>query len=158
MKAGSFGRGLLPENELTADTWRLSRFIDAQAPVFAAVCAELAAGRKVSHWMWFIFPQLKVLGHSPTAKHFGLDGAAEASAYIVHPQLGRRLEYCAGLLLDHGHRTAFEIFGTPDDLKLRSSMTLFAEVAPQVGVFDDVLKAFFEGKPDTRTLAALHRD
>lgn len=105
--------------------------------------------------MWFIFPQLKVLGHSSTAKHFGLDGAAEARAYVNHPPLGERLEYCASLLLDQGHKTAFDIFGTPDDLKLRSSMTLFAEAAPHIDVFGEVLKTFFEGEPDARTLTAL---
>lgn len=142
---------------MSDDPWHLSRFVEAQSAVFPAVCAELGAGRKVSHWMWFIFPQLRVLGQSATAKHFGLEGAAEAVAYVNHPKLGERLEYCANLVLDQRHKSAFDIFGTPDDLKLRSSMTLFSAVAPRIEVFGELVEAFFDGKPDPRTLSALRQ-
>lgn len=133
----------------------LQRFVDAQAPVYATVCAELAHGRKTSHWMWFVFPQLRGLGRSATARHFGLASAAEALAYWHHPLLGPRLAHCAALVRDATAATAHEFFGSPDDLKLRSCMSLFARVAPEEPVFEAVLARYFGGRPDPATLALL---
>lgn len=110
-------------------TSRLDRFIDAQLPVFDQVCSELAAGRKQSHWMWFIFPQIKGLGTSPTARHFAVESKSEALDYWLHPVLGPRLKQCTQLVLNTPGKSAHDIFGSPDDLKLRSCMTLFAAVA-----------------------------
>ena len=133
----------------------LQRFVAAQDPVHGQVCAELAAGRKSSHWMWFVFPQLRDLGRSATARFYGLASRAEALAYWQHPVLGARLRQCARLVLAVQGRTAHDIFGSPDDLKLRSCMTLFAAVAPEEPVFAQVLQRFFGGEPDPRTLALL---
>jgi len=133
----------------------LHRFIAAQDPVYRQVCAELAAGRKTSHWMWFVFPQLHGLGLSATARFYGLASRAEALAYWQHPVLGARLRHCAQLVLDAKGRTAHDIFGSPDDLKLRSCMTLFAAVAPEEPVFAQVLQRFYGGEPDPRTFALL---
>ncbi|HMQ72394.1 MAG TPA: DUF1810 domain-containing protein [Rubrivivax sp.] len=134
----------------------LQRFVDAQAPVFDHACAELAAGRKRTHWMWFVFPQLRGLGRSATAMHYGIDSRDEALAYWHHPLLGPRLARCATLVLAQaGRRSAHDIFGSPDDLKLCSCMTLFDAVAPEQPVFRRVLDAFYGGRPDARTLAHL---
>jgi len=133
----------------------LHRFIAAQDPVYRQVCAELAAGRKTSHWMWFVFPQLHGLGLSATARFYGLASRAEALAYWQHPVLGARLRHCAQLVLDAMGRTAHDIFGSPDDLKLRSCMTLFAAVAPEEPVFAQLLQRFYGGEPDPRTFALL---
>ncbi len=132
----------------------LGRFVAAQNPVYSQVLAELRAGRKTTHWMWFVFPQLQGLGRSPTAVHFGLQGGAEAAAYVAHPVLGGRLLECAGLMAAVRGRTAHEVFGAPDDMKLHSSMTLFDAVMPGL-VFDTVLARFFAGRRDLRTLALL---
>ena len=140
---------------MDASSAGLQRFVDAQAPVFDAVCAELAAGRKASHWMWFIFPQLKALGRSSTALFYGLESAAQAQAYWHHPVLGPRLKHCARLVLATRGKTAHDIFGTPDDLKLRSCMSLFAAVAADEPVFGQVLDRFYQGQPDPKTLALL---
>ncbi|WP_285422516.1 DUF1810 domain-containing protein [Pseudomonas sp. efr-133-TYG-103a] len=137
------------------DDHDLQRFLDAQEPVFERALAELQNGRKRSHWMWFVFPQLKGLGHSEMAQRYGISGREEALAYIQHACLGPRLESCGRALLKWRHRSATEIMGSPDDMKLRSSMTLFASVAPQNPLFNEVLDAFFEGKPDSTTLAKL---
>lgn len=134
----------------------LQRFVEAQAPVYDAVCRELRAGRKTSHWMWFVFPQLRVLGRSATARHFGLADLAEAQAYAAHPLLGPRLVECSGLVLEAEGRSAHEIFGTPDDLKLCSCMTLFeAAATPPAPVFARVLERLFAGERDPLTVAAL---
>ena len=133
----------------------LQRFIDAQGPVYEAARAELAAGRKRTHWMWFIFPQLAGLGRSETARFYGLESRAEALAYWQHPVLGPRLRHCARLVLETRGKTAHEIFGSPDDLKLRSCMTLFADVAGDEPVFAEVLARYFQGEPDGRTLDLL---
>ena len=133
----------------------LQRFVDAQAPVFDDVCDELAAGRKTTHWIWFIFPQLRELGRSATARFYGITSRDEALAYWQHPVLGPRLKQCAELVLNVGGRTAHDILGTPDDLKLRSCMTLFAAVAGDEPVFTRVLERFYGGRPDERTLALL---
>lgn len=133
----------------------LHRFIAAQDPVYGQVCAELAAGRKTSHWMWFVFPQLRGLGLSATARFYGLASRAEALAYWQHPVLGARLRHCAQLVLDAKGRTAHDTFGSPDDLKLRSCMTLFAAVAAEEPAFAQVLQRCYGGAPDPRTLALL---
>jgi len=137
------------------DTHDLQRFIAAQSLVFLQVCAELTAGAKMSHWMWFVFPQLKDLGLSPTAQYFGIGSWAEAEGYWHHPVLGPRLKHCTELVLAVEGKTALEIFGSPDDIKLRSSMTLFAEVAPDEPVFTRALDRYFEGERDELTMALL---
>ena len=139
----------------TDDPYDLQRFVDAQDPVLDGVRAELGRGRKTSHWMWFVFPQVAGLGSSSTARHFALDGLDEARAYLAHPVLGPRLRECAALAAAVGRGGAAEVFGYPDDLKLRSSMTLFARAAPDEPVFAAVLDRFFEGEPDPRTLGLL---
>jgi uncharacterized protein (DUF1810 family) len=133
----------------------LLRFVDAQDSVYAEVCNELKAGKKASHWMWFIFPQLKGLGRSPIAQHFGIKSREEALAYWKHPILGTRLQECTQLVLAVDDRTLHEIFGSPDDLKFRSCMTLFARVAPDERAFQIALEQYFDGKPDQGTLALL---
>lgn len=133
----------------------LKRFIEAQDRVYASVRDELAAGNKTSHWMWFVFPQLKALGRSSIAKHFGIESSSEALAYWQHPVLGKRLKECTELVLATGDKTAHEIFDSPDDVKFCSCMTLFAQVAPDEPVFGQALKRFFEGRPDEMTLSLL---
>jgi uncharacterized protein (DUF1810 family) len=138
------------------DRHDLERFVAAQQPVYTSVLAELRAGRKTTHWMWFIFPQLKALGRSTMAKHFGIADRAEAAAYLGHAVLGPRLKECAALLLAIDGKTAHAIFGSPDDLKLRSSMTLFDAVAGDGGnVFAQVLGRFYGGAPDEASLGLL---
>lgn len=137
------------------EAYDLSRFVDAQRPVFDRVMDELRAGRKTSHWMWFIFPQLRGLGSSETAMRFGITDRAEACAYLDHPLLGPRLDDCVRTLLKHGHLSAFQILGSPDDLKLRSCLTLFNEAKPDSALFRLGLDQFFDGKPDDRTLRLL---
>ncbi|CAM3614003.1 DUF1810 domain-containing protein [Polaromonas hydrogenivorans] len=137
------------------DPHHLQRFVLAQDPIYPQVCAELAAGAKASHWMWFVFPQLQALGRSSTAQFFGIASRDEALAYWQHPMLGPRLKACAELVLAVQGKTALQIFHSPDDLKFRSSMTLFAQVAPQEPVFDRALDKYFGGKGDARTLELL---
>lgn len=131
-----------------------ARFLAAQAPVWEAVCAELAAGRKTGHWMWFVFPQLKGLGRSPTALRYGLDGLKAAAAYLAHPVLGARLVEAADLMLAHEGTPPERILGGVDAMKLRSSMTLFAAVPGAPEGFGQVLGAFHDA-PCERTLAML---
>jgi uncharacterized protein (DUF1810 family) len=138
-----------------ADPFELRRFVDAQAPVYQAVLAELRAGRKRSHWMWFVFPQLRGLGSSPTAVRFGISSADEARAYLAHEVLGPRLRECTGLVADIEGSSAEQIFGWPDDLKLRSSMTLFARATDDNAEFVAVLEKFYGGEEDPATLARL---
>jgi uncharacterized protein (DUF1810 family) len=133
----------------------LRRFTDAQDLVYAQVCAELRAGRKRTHWMWFIFPQLRGLGHSGMAQRFAIGSLAEAEAYLAHPVLGSRLKESTELANGIQNRTAEEIFGNPDHLKFRSSLTLFAAASPAGSVFDTALKKYFDGHPDQRTLDLL---
>jgi uncharacterized protein (DUF1810 family) len=133
----------------------LQRFVDAQAGVIEDVCAELRAGNKQSHWMWFIFPQLRGLGHSAMAQHYGIASRAEALAYWRHPLLGPRLKECMQLLLAHEGLSAQGMLGAIDALKLRSCATLFAAVAPEEPVFGEVLQRFYGGVADERTLALL---
>jgi uncharacterized protein (DUF1810 family) len=136
------------------DPFGLQRFVDAQRPVYAQVCAELAAGRKTSHWMWFVFPQLKGLGMSAMAQHYGIGSLAEAQAYWAHPLLGPRLAECTKLVLAVEGRSAHEIFGPPDDLKFRSCMTLFAQATGDP-LFGRALGKLFDGQPDPATLRML---
>lgn len=135
------------------DPHRLQRFVDAQAPVIAAVRDELRAGRKRSHWMWFVFPQLRGLGSSSMAQVFGIASLAEARAYLSHPVLGPRLRECCALVLQVPDRSALDILGSPDDLKFRSCLTLFGLADPGEPVFRACLDRFYGGEPDPRTLA-----
>lgn len=133
----------------------LDRFVAAQAPVYESVVAELGAGRKRTHWMWFVFPQLAGLGASAMARRYAISGLDEARAYVGHALLGARLIACARLGLGQRGRSALSIMGSPDDLKLLSSMTLFERAAPQEGVFASVIAAFYDGRRDGRTLSLL---
>ena len=133
----------------------LERFVVAQALCHRAALAELLAGRKTGHWMWFVFPQLAQLGRSETAKLYGLADAHEARAYATHPVLGARLEESAKAVLSTSGRTANQIFGSPDDLKLCSSMTLFERVQPERSVFAEVIDRFYAGRRDAMTLNLL---
>lgn len=126
-------------------------FVTAQEPVYAQVLAELRAGRKQTHWMWFIFPQLRALGRSATAQRYGIADLAEARAYLMHPVLGARLLECAGIVGGISGRTAYEIFGSPDEMKLCSSMTLFAHAAEDPAPFRRVLERYFGGVEDPLT-------
>jgi uncharacterized protein (DUF1810 family) len=130
----------------------LERFVAAQDPVWPQVTAELAAGRKQSHWMWFVFPQLAGLGRSAMAERYALASVAEAAAYAGHPVLGPRLLQATGLLLRHAGQPAEAILGPVDAMKLRSSMTLFALARPEEPGFAAVLAAFWKGRPDPATL------
>lgn len=136
-----------------ADSFELDRFVAAQATVIEAVRDELRAGRKRSHWMWFVFPQLKGLGFSSTAQHYGIASLDEARAYLAHPVLGPRLRECCALMLAVPGKSAHDILGSPDDLKFRSCLTLFRLAAPQESVFREGLERFYGGEPDPRTLA-----
>ncbi|HTY67869.1 MAG TPA: DUF1810 domain-containing protein [Alphaproteobacteria bacterium] len=138
-----------------SDPHTLQRFVDAQAPVYAQVRAELRDGRKRSHWMWFVFPQIKGLGVSPTAQFYAIASRGEAEAYLAHPVLGPRLTECTQLVLDVAGRSAHDIFGSPDDLKFRSSMTLFADVTADNALFRAALRRYFNGEPDRRTIEIL---
>jgi uncharacterized protein (DUF1810 family) len=138
-----------------SDPYNLRRFVDAQDPIYARVCTELRNGRKASHWMWFVFPQLRGLGQSQMAQTFGISSRAEAKAYLKHPVLGARLRECTRLVNLVEGRLIEDIFGYPDDLKFRSSMTLFASVAPEDTAFQDALGKYFGGEPDARTLELL---
>lgn len=137
------------------DTYQLQRFVDAQRTVYARALQELRNGHKQSHWIWFIFPQMQGLGRSEMAERFGISGAGEAQAYLMHPVLGPRLEECVNALLTHDDRSALDILGSPDDIKLRSSMTLFANIACEHPLFKTVLDRFFEGEEDEKTLFLL---
>ena len=132
----------------------LQRFIDAQDPVFEQVCAELGAGRKRGHWMWFIFPQLRGLGNSRMATRFAISSREEAEAYVNHPVLGSRLRECTRLVMLVEGRSINQIFGYPDDLKFRSSMTLFASTTSDSDnqIFKDALQEYFAGEPDRLTI------
>jgi uncharacterized protein (DUF1810 family) len=139
------------------DPYDLTRFTRAQDKVYAAVLAELRGGQKLTHWMWFIFPQIDGLGNSATTKYYAIKSIEEARQYLKHPVLGSRLLECAETVLAIRGRSVSQIFGTPDDLKLRSSMTLFACVAGPDSVFDHVLDRCFHGERDARTLRLLEK-
>ena len=138
-----------------ADPYNLNRFIEAQDSVIESVYAELRTGRKTSHWMWFIFPQIRGLGHSPTALRFAISSLAEAQAYLQHPILGPRLRTCTEMVDAINGRSIEGIFGFPDHLKFRSCMTLFSNASPQETVFVEALSKYFAGKPDPLTLSRL---
>lgn len=133
----------------------LQRFEDAHRQDYETALSEIRRGRKTSHWMWYIFPQLKGLGHSSTAQYYSIENLAEAEAFMAHPVLGAHLVEISRALLALETNNADLVFGYPDNLKLRSSMTLFAQVREANPVFGQVLDKFFEGKPDQRTLALL---
>ena len=134
----------------------MQKFIEAQEAIYPQILSELEAGRKVSHWMWFIFPQIQGLGRSSTAQYYAIKDAEQAQAYLRHPVLGARLKECAEILLRLKGKTAIDIFGDIDAVKLRSSMTLFSEVAGQDTVFARVLKKYFNAEPDALTLQILN--
>jgi uncharacterized protein (DUF1810 family) len=134
------------------DPYGLNRFISAQAGVYDRVLAELRGGLKRTHWMWYIFPQIDGLGHSPTTRLYSMKSLEEARRYLSHPVLGARLVECAEAVLAVQGLSASDIFGHPDDWKLQSSMTLFALAAEPGSVFDSVLEKYFQGKRDARTL------
>lgn len=137
---------------MASDPHNLARFVAAQNPVFTQVCVELASGHKHSHWMWFVFPQLRGLGSSPTAERYAIASLDEARAYLAHPILGERLRSCTQLVNRVAGRTVQEIFGYPDDLKFRSSMTLFAHAAGETGEpFAEALARYFAGEEDALT-------
>jgi uncharacterized protein (DUF1810 family) len=138
-----------------SDPYDFARFLEAQAGCYPRVVQELAAGEKTSHWMWFIFPQLQGLGASPMARRYAISDLTEARAYLEHPTLGARLRECTRRVLAVEGRTAHEIFGSPDDLKLRSCLTLFARVSPGDRVFGETLAKYFGGEPDPQTLRLL---
>ncbi|MDN4036500.1 DUF1810 domain-containing protein [Massilia sp. YIM B02443] len=133
----------------------LERFVQAQEPVYATVLDELRAGRKQSHWMWFIFPQIAGLGRSSMAQRYAIANDDEAADYLAHPVLGPRLRECATIVLSLQGASANAIFGDPDDMKFRSSMTLFADTAPDEAVFQACIDKYFDGEPDPETLARL---
>ena len=133
------------------DPFNLARFTEAQNGVYEHVVAELRRGRKTSHWMWFVFPQIAGLGQSATSRHYGITSLAEAEAYLAHPMLGPRLRECASVLMSLSNRTADQIFGGIDAMKLRSSMTLFLHADPGEPLFRQVLDEYFEGAADTAT-------
>jgi uncharacterized protein (DUF1810 family) len=142
-----------------ADPFDLERFVNAQAAVFPRVLEELQAGEKRSHWIWFIFPQMKGLGHSSQSEYYGIGSRQEAEAYLRHPVLGERLRQCTRLVTLVEGRAISRILGYPDDLKFCSSMTLFARAAEEAGLdaadFNDALKKYFNGEGDPLTLAIL---
>lgn len=140
---------------MTRHPFDFSFFLRAQAEVYPDVLAELGRGKKTSHWIWFVFPQLAALGRSRTERFYGLVDAAEARAYHQHPVLGARLIECCNLLLAVRDRSAHEILGSPDDLKVRSSMTLFTAVAPGERVFQEVLHQLYGGENDRLTMSIL---
>ena len=137
-----------------SDPFDFQRFVDAQDPVFAQAVAELRAGAKRSHWMWFVFPQLAGLGRSAMAQRYAIGSREEAEAYLRHPILGARLKECTRLVCLIEGRSAHQIFGAPDDLKFHSSMTLFANVAPN-DIFSEALVKYFGGEADPATLERL---
>lgn len=142
------------ENELGGadDPHNLSRFVEAQAEAYEQALAEIRSGRKQSHWMWYIFPQFDGLGFSSTSKRYSIKSIAEAKAYLSHPVLGPRLSECAEATLGIEGRSAFEVFGSPDDMKLRSCATLFGYVSSDGSVFDRLLDKYFQGERDGKTL------
>ena len=139
----------------TSDLYDLHRFVQAQANAYERALSEVRQGRKRSHWMWYIFPQCDGLGFSQTSKRYAIKSVAEAQAYLSHPVLGPRLLECVEAALSVEGRSAYEIFGTPDDMKLQSCATLFAYVSPGGSVFDRLLDKFFQGEHDQKTLRLL---
>ncbi|MBU0664448.1 MAG: DUF1810 domain-containing protein [Proteobacteria bacterium] len=151
---------MTPTNDLpnTNDPFDLNRFSRAQEKIYPKVLEELRKGRKESHWMWFIFPQIEGLGRSATAKFYAIKSLEEAAAYLNHPVLGQRLLQCSESLLNIHQKSASAIFGFPDEWKLRSCMTLFATIAEEDSVFARVLANYFNGQTDQRTMEILNRE
>ena len=137
------------------DPYDLQRFLTAQRDNYQQALREIRGGRKSTHWMWFIFPQLRGLGASETSRRFGISGADEARAYLAHPILGPRLTEIAEAILDLDESSARDIFGFPDDVKLKSSATLFAGISPPGSVFERLLEQYFHGERDEATLILL---
>jgi uncharacterized protein (DUF1810 family) len=133
----------------------MERFLNAQESVYSKVLAELVAGHKRTHWMWFIFPQIAGLGFSAMAQRYAITSLDEAREYLAHPVLGKRLEECTKAVLRHGNRTAYDIFDTPDDMKFRSSMTLFHRAAPSNPLFVQALDTFYGGEEDPNTITRI---
>jgi uncharacterized protein (DUF1810 family) len=140
------------------DGHNLKRFITAQDGIYEHALAELKAGQKRSHWMWFVFPQIKGLGYSPNSEFYAIKSKAEAQAYLQHPILGTRLRECTQALLDFEGKSALEIFGSPDDVKLKSSMTLFAYISESGSIFTRTLDKYFGGNHDWKTIEFLKSD
>jgi uncharacterized protein (DUF1810 family) len=143
-------------NEMADDPFNLNRFVEAQASVIDTVLLELKRGKKQSHWMWFVFPQIAGLGFSSMAQKYAISSLDEARAYLGHPVLGDRLRKCVELVLQVENRSAHQIFGSPDDMKFRSSLTLFSEATGEE-VFLRALDGYFDGVPDSATLEILAR-
>ena len=139
----------------TGDPFDLTRFLRAQEDDYQMALSEIKSGRKRSHWMWYIFPQYEGLGFSTTSRWYSIKSAAEAKAYLNHPLLGQRLAECVEAALSVEGRSAYEIFGSPDDMKLRSCATLFGYVSPAGSVFDRLLQKYFQGERDSKTLRLL---
>ena len=139
------------------DPYDLARFVRAQAGDYEQALAEIRAGAKRSHWMWYVFPQFVGLGSSPTSMHYAIKSRNEAEAYLAHAILGPRLIECAEAVLRIEGRSALQIFGSPDDMKLRSSATLFASVSPEGSVFHQIIDKYFDGEGDVHTIALLSR-
>jgi uncharacterized protein (DUF1810 family) len=137
------------------DDYNLQRFVDAQEGVFESACAELRRGRKTGHWMWFIFPQLRGLGFSSMAEYYGITSLAEAQSYLQHPLLGERLIECSRIVTLIEGRSLRDIFGSPDDMKFKSSMTLFAHAAPENSIFIEAINTICGGRFDSLTLDQL---
>ena len=137
------------------DPFNLSRFVSAQARDYNVAREELRSGRKRTHWMWYIFPQIDGLGHSATSKFYAIKNQAEARQYLAHPILGSRLLECVQILLELKGRSASDIFGYPDDMKLKSSLTLFASITEPESVFARALDMYFQGERDSRTISLL---
>ena len=138
---------------MLVDPFDLRRFLQAQDRDYDTALSEIRSGRKQSHWMWYVFPQFEGLGFSHTSRHYSIKSISEAEAYLAHPILGPRLIECAQAALDVQSRSALEIFGSPDDIKLRSSATLFALVSPPGSVFQQILEKYFQGRRDEATLS-----
>ncbi len=140
------------------NNYNLNRFLEAQESTYKTALSEIRNGRKLSHWMWFIFPQVSGLGLSETSKFYAIKNIDEAIAYLNHPVLGKRLLEVSEALLSIEGRTANQIFGSPDDMKLKSSMTLFAVASGEASVFQQVLDKYFNGAKDTKTLLLLNQE
>jgi len=153
-RGDTLGHSQEPEARMT-DPFDLQRFIDAQDPLFQTVTAELEAGKKRTHWMWFVFPQIQGLGHSEMARRYAISSVDEARAYLAHPVLGERLLILTQIVNTLDGRSVEQIFGYPDDLKFHSSMTLFAHAATDKAPFELALNTYFGGEPDAATVARL---
>jgi uncharacterized protein (DUF1810 family) len=140
------------------DPYNLQRFVDAQDPIYDQVRSELKEGHKRNHWMWFVFPQIDGLGHTSLARKFAISSLDEAKAYLEHPIVGPRLIECTKLVIGIERRAIEQIFGYPDDLKFRSSMTLFSRAAGDNSVFEEALKKYFRGEHDRLTIDRLEGD